>query len=477
MTVTVLTGVSAALEAEVATRLELAPDLRLVRRCPDVEDLLAAGAAQVAQTAVVGADLPGLDRTVVADLRAAGCWVAGVHRAGDEAEQRHLRQLGVERLVALDGLPGDWADALTPTSEVSEQDAGLAQAHETDLDDAISRELLGGPIGPILRASGGPPTGAAATTPGAASVMGPPAPLPAAHWAGDVGPPEAPRNERALIVVWGPAGAPGRTTVAVNLAAEIARLGRSVVLVDADTYGASVAQHLALLDEAPGVAAATRLADAGALDLPRLAGIAPEAAPGLRVLTGLPRPDRWTELREDAFAEVLRQCRRLAEVTVVDVGFCLEEDEELSYDTRAPRRNATTTAALREATEVLAVGAADPVGLQRLVRGLDDLKSFTSTPRVVVTKVRASAVGGSPDRRIAEALDRFAGVRDVVTVPDDRPALDSAMLAGRTLAEAAPSSPARRALAELAGVLLGVDVVLRRRVPLRSRRAARATSG
>ena len=68
----------------------------------------------------------------------------------------------------------------------------------------------------------------------------------------------------------GPPGAPGRTTVATTLAAEIAGRGVEVLLVDADTYGGCVAQTLGLLDEAPGIAAACRAADQGLLDLPAL---------------------------------------------------------------------------------------------------------------------------------------------------------------------------------------------------------------
>src|SRR5699024_4075089 len=90
-----------------------------------------------------------------------------------------------------------------------------------------------------------------------------------------------------IVVVWGPAGAPGRSTVAVNTAAELAEPDEPVMLVDLDTYGASVAQLPAVLDEAPGVAAATRAADAGTLDPAALTQLAPEVAPGLRVLTGL----------------------------------------------------------------------------------------------------------------------------------------------------------------------------------------------
>ena len=69
----------------------------------------------------------------------------------------------------------------------------------------------------------------------------------------------------STIAVWGPAGAPGRTTVAINLAAEIAACGHRVVLVDADSYGGSIAPALGLLDEAPGFAAACRLAASDSL--------------------------------------------------------------------------------------------------------------------------------------------------------------------------------------------------------------------
>jgi MinD-like ATPase involved in chromosome partitioning or flagellar assembly len=264
--------------------------------------------------------------------------------------------------------------------------------------------------------------------------------------------------------VWGPTGAPGRTTVAVNVAAELARAGVPTLLVDADTYGACVAQTLGLLDEAPGVAAATRAADQGTLDVVALARIAPEASARLRVLTGLPRADRWPELREHAFTEVLSTARQLAQVTVIDCGFCLEDDEDLSYDTQAPRRNAATLAALAEADAVLAVGSAEPVGLQRLVRGLQDLAAVVSAPPpVVVNKVRVSAVGSDAERRVAEALERFAGVTDPWFVPDDRPALDAAMLAGRALCEVSAGSAARRSIAELAGGLVGLEPPARRR--------------
>lgn len=199
------------------------------------------------------------------------------------------------------------------------------------------------------------------------------------------------------------------------------------------------------------MAAAARSADQGALDLAGLARVAPQVSPGLRVLTGIPRPQRWTELRAASVAHVLELARGLATFVVVDCGFGIEDDEELSYDTLAPRRNASTLTALEVADELLVVGTADPVGLQRLVRAVQDLDALVApVPRVVVNRVRSSAVGSRPHHRIAEALSRFAGMDDVTYLPWDQTTLDGAMFAGVPLAEFAPQSELRSALAGLA---------------------------
>jgi MinD-like ATPase involved in chromosome partitioning or flagellar assembly len=245
------------------------------------------------------------------------------------------------------------------------------------------------------------------------------------------------------------------------VATELADLGSSTLLVDADSYGGVIAQLLGLLDEAPGLAAACRAANAGALDVPALASLARGLSPTLRVLTGISRADRWPELRPAALEVVLAAARSLSAVTVVDCGFSLEQDEELVYDVAAPRRNGATTAALEAADVVLAVGSADPVGLQRLVRGLSDLRDLVpgAEVRVVINRVRRGPTGpGQPEPEIAAALERYAGVLNPWFVPLDIAGLDSALAAGRSLVEVAPDSSARHALRGLAASLVGVSL-------------------
>jgi MinD-like ATPase involved in chromosome partitioning or flagellar assembly len=413
----VLTAVTHRLEASFVEVLARACDVTLVRRCADVAELLSAGAAGVARVAVVSPDLRGLDRDALRHLAGHGVRVAGLVAPDDEEGERRLRQLGVATIVR----PGDDPAAVVRAL------VALAGSSTSSL-----------PPGPLDGSPG-------EASPGRDPARDVDAPDPAVVDAS---------VQTPVTVVWGPTGAPGRTTVAVTLAAQLAAAGVRTMLVDLDTWGASVAQVLGLVDEAPGVAAAARASEQGTLDVPGLARLAPEVVPGLRVLTGLPRADRWPELRSAAVDDVLRLATGVVEHVVVDAGFAVEDDEELSYDTAAPRRNAATLTALEAADHLVVVGAADPVGLQRLVRAVQDVAVLPSPPpTVVVTKVRASVAGRRPERAIAGVLGRFAGMDAVRFLPWSPDECDAALLAGRSLVEVAPRADLTVAVAELAAAL------------------------
>ncbi len=409
MAVGVLCAVLGPAEAALVQAVDASGRMAVARRCADVVELLAAAEAGLGRLALVSAELDRLDREAVVALHQCGVRVVCV---ADQA-----RPWLTDRLAACG------ADLVVPPPA----DAAAAR-------DVVDRAgALLDAVPDLLRdAARGHLTGAA---PGVASVL-------------------AARRGR-LVAVWGPTGAPGRTMLAVNVAAELAALGHSTLLADADTYVGAVAQVVGLLDEAPGIAAAARAAAQGGLDGETLARLAPSAAQGLRVLSGVSRPDRWPELPSAALDDVWTVARSLAEWTVVDTGFCLERDEVLSYDTRAPQRNAATLSALAAADIVVTVGAGDPVGVARLVRGLAELAELRlgAERLVVVNRVRASATGPDPRRAVASALARYAGVGEVLTVPDDQASCDGALLAGRTLREHASGSPVRKAIASLAARL------------------------
>jgi MinD-like ATPase involved in chromosome partitioning or flagellar assembly len=430
MSVPVLTAVTDAVwEADLVSAFEHQDfGVVVIRRCVDLADLLAAAAAGTARAVILSADLRRLDRDALARLATAGVAVIGLVAQGgvpgtsDDAERR-LRQLGVRHVLAADAGPA------------------LISAEVTT---AIADGVATGGLDP-LRLGYADPRAALPDVPELALVPGNDAAID--------------RVDGRLVAVWGPTGAPGRTTVAVVLATEAARLGCPSLLADADCYGGVIAQVLGLLDESPGLAAAVRQANAGNLDLHALAMLARVVGPNLRVLTGIARAQRWPELRPSGLVAAYAIARQLAALTVVDCGFGLEQDEELSYDTTAPRRNGSTLATLADADHVIAVGSADPVGLQRLVRGLAELSEVLPhcRPQVVVNRVRKGPINGDPEEEIQQALTRYAGVDDVVFVPYDRVSLDKAIAGGHTLGEIAPDSPVRRALLPLARRYAGVS--------------------
>lgn len=358
----------AAWEADVLREIETSDELRLVRRCVDVADLLAVAQTRVAPLAFVAVGLPGLDVDAVHTLGACGVNVVAIE-------------------------PDD-----------------------------VRRSALG------ITASATRGSLAAAAAP-------PPAAAPVAS--GPTG---------RLVTVWGPTGAPGRSSVALSLAAAWAAAGHDTVLVDADTDGGSLAQMLAVLDDVSGFMAAARAANNGQAEQvgDHLLGL----GPGLRLLTGLPRADMWPHVRLGALEQLVRALRGAGELVVADVAGGLDVVD-------ASSRRQVTRHLLEQSDDVLVLGRADPVGLARLVRSLHELEEELPgrAPQVVVTMVRPSIGWGARD--IEATITRLAGVTPMALVPFDQATLDHALVAGRLPRDVARQSP----------FVASVDTIAERLVP------------
>ena len=269
-------------------------------------------------------------------------------------------------------------------------------------------------------------------------------------------------SQATVVTVWGPTGAPGRTSVAINLAAELTIQGRAVLLIDADPYGGAIAPKLGLLDETPGFAAVCRLADHELLTRAEFERVAQQVEVGdaaganghgtLWVLTGILRPDRWPELSGQRVARVLEICREFVDVIVMDVGFSVETDEEIASDLVVPRRNGATLAALGAADTIVAVAESDVVGLARFLRASAEVREmFAHTPLIAVAnRVRSGVAGLTPRAQVRQTLERFGGHTDIVVVPHDDRAYDACSLRAAPLCAVAPKSAARVALRALA---------------------------
>lgn len=247
--------------------------------------------------------------------------------------------------------------------------------------------------------------------------------------------PSSETSRRAPVVaVWGPAGAPGRSTVALALASAAAARSVDTVLVDADTHGGSLGQLLGVLDDVSGLVAACRGVNNGRPH--EVATHLLDVDPSLRLLTGLPRADMWPQVRTSAMQGVLDQLRGAAQLVVVDIGAELEQPSG-----PGPSRHQTALQVVDTADVVVVVGRPDPVGLSRLVRGLHDLATIVPgvEPVVVVNQMRSTL--GWKEREVRATIARLTGIEPVVHLPSDQSSLDLAAMSGRAPREAAPSSP------------------------------------
>ncbi|MEY4136145.1 MAG: hypothetical protein RL205_273 [Actinomycetota bacterium] len=279
------------------------------RRCVDAADLLGACLGAPGLAAVVTAGLPRLSIEVISRLGDCGSRVIGI--SDGPTARSTLESLGIEMIV-------DDADDVP---------ALLA---------ALSAALL----------VDSPPTGV---------------------WTLDVPRAESPPERGRLIAVWGPAGAPGRTTTAIVLSQLLSEHGRTA-LIDADTVAPSVALHLGLVDDLSGIIVACRHAEAGNLSSRSLESCMSRLSPRHFALTGLAQSRRWPEVRAVALGRVLDRVRSDFSYGVIDIGASLGHGEN-----GQPSPAAAAQAVLSECDVLVAVCRADALGIARFLADLPDV--------------------------------------------------------------------------------------------------------
>ena len=421
-------------EPDLVARLDSpGTSLRVVRRCADL-------------TEVMGAAEAGLGAVAILELG----------RGVDRARVAHLRSLGLRVLMlvpshSLERARGLGADAVQETgpdfvAHTVEQVQTLARAQ------ASSGTTSTQPSSPHS-------TTAQSTT--AQAQLNPAAPqgaaLPGEQAASSVANGDVPGepSRGRVIAVWGCAGAPGRTTIAANVATELALVGASTLLFDVDTLAPSLAQVLGVPQEAAGIATLARAAGQGVLDTQTLLIRTVGLGSGVRFCPGLSRADRWRELAPVSLDAVWDVARSAADQVVLDLAAGLEEAPARGVD-----RWGATRSALMAADAILVVVGADPIGMRRAVLAMGELdEAGVSAPRyIVATNVRPATAGPRAAEAVSQTLMQFAGMPPAALIPEDRAAFDGALLAGITLAEEAPRSKARGAIRELAVLVAGLQV-------------------
>lgn len=394
--------------------------LTVARRCVDAVDLLAAAAADHGSAVVLASGLPRLTPDLLSRL--GDRTIIGV--AADSLGRERLMRLGIDPVVDV-----------APSAQTTMQQVGDICRARRATDRAVAHPVEGPdelPVEDPIAQTAVPVRSTPARTPRPAAGL--------------------------LAAVWGPPGAPGRTTVAMALAEVLAQRGHQVALVDADTYAPSIAAGLGLVEPTSGLLTACRLAEAGTLTAAGLTALTmPVAAPTVRargrgarppgawrVLGGIDRVGRWPELRAAAVDRLWAVARSAFDVTVVDVGFCLEVDDAPGAWGR--QRNAAALSAVQHGDRVIAVAEGSAQGALRFLAGWPDLGEETGRPATSVVCNRADRRVGQWRSAVHESLGRIP----VHEVPDEPRAVQAAWDRGLTLGEVSRGSRILRALDDLA---------------------------
>lgn len=224
-----------------------------------------------------------------------------------------------------------------------------------------------------------------------------------------------------IIAIWGPAGSPGRSTIALCIAATLAVRGERVMLVDGDSYAPSLAPLLGLHPAQSGVVSISRHARVDKPDTKSLVACGVHYQLGSQsfsVITGLSSSAQYVDCGSLPWSKALTTLRAAGHTLVVDLAAPLLQ---LPGETiGGPMRNALTLATLEVADRVIVVANPIPLSILRLSRDWPRLRELAPAAAldVLLNNVPANSQGSIDDCR--HALWQFTGRDEVTILPHDR---------------------------------------------------------
>ncbi len=226
------------------------------------------------------------------------------------------------------------------------------------------------------------------------------------------------KPEPKIIAVTSPHGSNGKTTVAINIALELASEKYSVLLIDADLEGPSIANYFCLSELPAGLVGALRIASQHRFDqtqLERLSIKIPKTS--ITVLPGV-ISDQALELNSESIQAILEVAKACFDFVVVDLG-SLKPKQEFDL----------TSEVVRISDQVVLVALADPIGIYRLLRVEKYLLSLTEQPKLVVNRTRNSVISQAKFE-IKTTLAGLGSIEASAFLPDDPVHVDQATRLG-----------------------------------------------
>ena len=340
-------------------------------------------------TLVVSHRWPGLTRTFVEAVHRRGRCLLGVFDPEEPAGREFLGSLGVDRVLSADASMAEFVDAFTALAPVGQQPVPSVSALEAAVD---GRRL------PATIANG-----------------------------------DRSRSWR-LLAVGGTPGA-GATELAIEFTAALRRQEGRAVLVDTDEVVPSIAQRLGLPIE-PNLRSAIESVEYGMGDVDTtIVRVARE----LDALSGLPNVGAWSQLRPSEVLDVIEAIGRTRQLVVANVASRLED-----VGRGGRSRYGISRAVVGDATDVIGVAPATPVGVTRLLGWVGDVRAL-NTGAAIHLAVNRAPRDTFRKAELEQEIRRTFDPASLVFLPHD-PRVEAAAWSGTLVAY----GPYARAVAELA---------------------------
>jgi pilus assembly protein CpaE len=234
-----------------------------------------------------------------------------------------------------------------------------------------------------------------------------------------------------MVVVLGPKGGTGKTLIAANLAASLAKAGHEVAIVDIDLQFGDIALIMGIAPEATFYDLALA---GGSLDVDKLDHYLMKHESGAKALLAPSRPDQASVVSAELLRDVYSLLRLNNDFIIIDTppGFTPE-----------------VIASVDVSTDLIMVGMLDSLSLKNTKLGLETLGLMghqVDDVRLVLNRAH-SRVGIS-----ASDVAAVLGRRPDVLVPSDRE-VPRAINEGVPIVLSRPDSQAARAFHELADLV------------------------
>ena len=224
-------------------------------------------------------------------------------------------------------------------------------------------------------------------------------------------------TEPQLIAVTSPHGSTGKTTIAINIALELAAEKYKVLLIDADLQGSSVANYFCLAEIPAGLAGALRIASQKRFDeqqLERLSVQVPKTS--VSVLPGA-MADLTVLPTDEILSEIITVAKKSFDFVIVDLGSVSPPNKTTEFN--------LTKAFTQQADRVVLVASADPVGIFRLLAIEASILETTTEPLLVINRLRNSVIPQAKSE-IKTTLSRLGTIEIKAFFPDDPNQVDQA---------------------------------------------------